>query len=66
MDDPTVFVKAISGHGAKGIRHSQEHNSEAARNEFGNLEGPREKGAPDLPTNGGQAKDTPDFQKSRA
>jgi hypothetical protein len=53
MDDPTVFVKAIGGHGAKGIRHSQEHNSEAARNEFGNLEGPREKGAPNLPTNGG-------------
>jgi hypothetical protein len=64
MDDPTVFVKAVGGDGAKGLRHSQEHNSQAVRNEFGNPEGPREKGTPNLQTNGGQAKDTPRLPKT--
>jgi hypothetical protein len=62
MDDPTVYVKAVGRDGAKGLRHSQKHNSQAVRNEFGNLEGPREKGAPNLQTNGRQDKDTPNGQ----
>jgi hypothetical protein len=56
MDDPTVFAKAAGGDGAKGLRHSQEHDSEAVRNEFGNLEGPQEKGTPNLQTNSGPDK----------
>jgi hypothetical protein len=32
MDDPTVFVKAVGGDGAEGVRHSQEHHSEAVGN----------------------------------
>jgi hypothetical protein len=62
MDDPIVFAEAVGCDGAKGLRHPQEHDSEAVRNEFGDFEGPREKGTPGLQTNGGEEKDSPNRQ----